>query len=75
MIAKLYHFENLKLTGDPSIDLKTIAKGLAQLEDWISKIAVSDATVQTYIPLSQKGVANGVAILDSTGKVPTAEIP
>jgi len=36
--------------------------------------ALSD-TVDDYIPLSEKGVANGVATLDGSGKVPYAQIP
>jgi hypothetical protein len=32
-------------------------------------------SIDDYIPLTQKGVANGVATLDSAGKVPSAQIP
>jgi hypothetical protein len=31
--------------------------------------------VATSVPLTQKGVANGVATLDSAGKVPTSQLP
>ena len=36
--------------------------------------ALSD-TVDDYIPLSTKGVANGVASLDSSGFIPTSQLP
>ena len=36
--------------------------------------ALSD-TVDDYIPLSTKGVANGVASLDASGFIPTAQLP
>jgi hypothetical protein len=40
-------------------------------------ITFSDSTVQSTagIPLTQKGMANGVASLDSTGKVTAAQLP
>lgn len=34
-----------------------------------------DGFSSTYIPASQKGTPNGVASLDSTGKVPAAQLP
>lgn len=34
-----------------------------------------DGLSSTYIPASQKGTPNGVAELDSTGKVPAAQLP
>ena len=37
--------------------------------------SVSGVTVAGYIPTTQKGVANGVATLDSGGKVPVSQIP
>jgi len=43
--------------------------------DWNNlSYALSD-TVDDYIPLSLKGVANGVAELDGSGKVPYSQIP
>ena len=30
---------------------------------------------ETYVPLAQKGVANGVATLDANGLVPAAQLP
>lgn len=40
-----------------------------------SNIATESFVSTSYVPLSQKGVANGVAELDATGKVPTAQLP
>ena len=31
--------------------------------------------LEAYVPLTQKGAANGIASLDSTGKVPTSQLP
>lgn len=35
----------------------------------------SSGIVWTYVPVSEKGVANGVATLDATGKVPSSQLP
>lgn len=37
--------------------------------------SISGTTVSGYIPTSDEGVANGVATLDSAGKVPIGQIP
>lgn len=37
--------------------------------------SISGATVSGYIPTSAEGVANGVATLDGSGKVPIGQIP
>lgn len=37
--------------------------------------SISGTTVSGYIPTTEKGVANGVATLDSGGKVPVSQIP
>jgi hypothetical protein len=37
--------------------------------------AYTDAQVAYYVPLTQKGAASGVATLDSTGLIPTSQIP
>jgi hypothetical protein len=37
--------------------------------------SISGTTVSGYIPTTQKGVANGVATLDSGGQVPLSQIP
>ena len=45
----------------------------------ISQIEVNDTTYDlkdsNSIHTSEKGVANGVASLDNTGKVPTSQLP
>lgn len=43
-------------------------------QDISGKLDITTAA-STYVPLTQKGVANGVATLDSNGKVPTSQIP
>jgi hypothetical protein len=37
--------------------------------------SISGTTISGYIPTTQKGVANGVATLDSGGQVPLSQIP
>ena len=37
--------------------------------------SISGVTVDGYIPTSEKGVANGVATLDSSGQIPISQIP
>jgi hypothetical protein len=36
--------------------------------------SIVNAAVANYVPLTQRAVANGVAALDSTGTVPTAQL-
>lgn len=60
--------------------------GLVQLNNSINSTSVSTAATSnavkstydyasTMIPLSQKGLVNGVATLDSTGKIPSNQLP
>lgn len=35
----------------------------------------SDDAAATYVPLSQKGAASGVATLDGSGKIPSSQVP
>lgn len=61
----------LEQKQDTITDLSTIRSGAAA-----GATALQPATAaSTYVPLSQKGVASGVASLDSNGKVPGAQIP
>jgi hypothetical protein len=53
-------------TGDPE-DIS--------ISDLKSMLALNNVTNETQIPLSQKGVANGVAELDASGKVPSSQLP
>lgn len=53
-------------TGDPE-DIS--------ISDLKVMLGLNNVTNDAQIPLSQKGVANGVAELDSTGKVPASQLP
>jgi hypothetical protein len=53
-------------TDYPSVSSVTAASNAA---------SAAQSTANAAIPATQKGAANGVATLDSTGKVPTAQIP
>jgi hypothetical protein len=46
---------------------------LAQRLDIVLATKADLAQLSSYVPLTQKGAANGVAALDSTGKVPPAQ--
>lgn len=58
---------NVDNTSDMDKPVSTAQQ--AAIEDAI------DGLSSTYIPASQKGTPNGVASLDSTGKVPAAQLP
>lgn len=45
------------------------------LQEIATNVAATTAVASAAIPLTQKGVANGVASLDSGGKVPIAQLP
>lgn len=75
----LYGYTN---AGDAGDYIPTVAD--TRIEKYIyCSIAVASATTvditipssDTYIPMSQKGVAGGVATLDSGGKVPEDQLP
>ena len=57
-------------------DLTAIA-GLSGTSGFLKKTDANKWSLDTtsYIPTSQKGVANGIASLDSNGKVPTSQLP
>ena len=57
-------------------DLTAIA-GLSGTSGFLKKTAANKWSLDTtsYVPTSQKGKANGVASLDSNGKVPTSQLP
>lgn len=69
-----------KLTANSAITSGTYtkvtvdAKGLVTSGATLVASDIPDISA-TYIAVTQKGVANGVASLDSTGKVPTAQLP
>lgn len=74
----LYAYANAGTQGDT---LPPIADGpiSRQFNLNISVGNAANVTVNipanTYIPVNQMGVANGVATLDNTGKVPVAQVP
>jgi hypothetical protein len=57
----------------------TTSQVQAQLDDLYSQVNTLDFnlsnTTESFIPLSQKGVSNGVATLDSSGVLPDSQIP
>ena len=57
-------------------DLTAIA-GLSGTSGFLKKTAANKWSLDTtsYVPTSQKGVSNGIASLDSNGKVPTSQLP
>lgn len=75
----LYGYTNAGDAGDyiPTVEDNRIEKYI------FTSISVANATTvnitipssDTYIPMSQKGVAGGVATLDSGGKVPEDQLP
>jgi len=64
---------------DTSYAALTHAHAIADVTNLSSSLAAKSDTTHNhdsaYIPLSQKGAASGVATLDATGKVPTAQLP
>lgn len=67
---------------EPSTSTPISAARLARIEDGIeAAAATADAALPaatasgTYVPLSQRGAANGVATLDAGGTVPDAQLP
>lgn len=53
----------------------TVGTGNAVTDISVSGHQITLKKGATFIPSSEKGVANGVATLDSDGKVPAAQIP
>ena len=69
-----------KLTANAAITSGTYTKVTVDTKGLVTSGATLVASdipdiSATYIAVTQKGVANGVASLDSTGKVPTAQLP
>ena len=57
--------------GSSSVDNQSGVSG-AKVTDALNALAALDAL---KVPLTQRGAANGVATLDGSGKVPTAQLP
>jgi hypothetical protein len=64
-------------TGGAIGDASTTTKGLVKLAGDLAGTADAPTVpgLNSRIPLSQKGANNGVATLDSTGRVPTSQLP
>ncbi len=70
-------------TGAISTNAEAIAENAEAIAENAEAIAtnataISDlgtSVAETYIPLTQKGAANGVATLDAAGQVPAAQLP
>lgn len=56
-----------------TINKTNIVSAVNELDAEVSALSTNLTT--NYIPLSQKGVANGVATLDVAGKVPAGQLP
>ena len=63
---------------DKKVDKTTTVNGKAlsgNISLVKSDVGLGNVTNETQIPLSKKGVANGVAELDENGKVPSSQLP
>jgi len=63
--------QDIGTTSTPTFDQITINDAPVAATDVVTK----DYADTTFIPLTQKGAANGVASLDGGGKVPIAQLP
>jgi len=63
--------EIVPMIDDARQDAQTYAEDYADAGD----VVVVDYTDATFIPLTQRGAHAGVATLDSTGKVPSGQLP
>lgn len=68
-------FQELMDSGKYKIqnNVTTSSAGKGVLDAYQGKVL--NDKFNNYVPLSQKGVANGVASLDAEGKVPSAQLP
>ncbi|MBA4338310.1 MAG: hypothetical protein C0421_05645 [Hyphomonas sp.] len=66
---------NLDLTGTPTAPTAAPGTNTVQVATTAFAKAAADAAAAASVPLAQKGAASGVATLDSTGKVPTGQLP
>lgn len=66
--------KNASITGGTKTKITYDAKGLVTGGADLSASDIPDISA-TYVTVASKGAANGVASLDSTGKVPSAQLP
>jgi hypothetical protein len=78
----LWANKGIDLTGDGTPDLTSDGSGNAlfngsarKFDGQSASYYATTASLSNYVLSSSKGVANGVASLDSNGKVPTNQIP
>ncbi len=62
-------------TGTPTAPTAAPGTNTTQIATTAFAKAAADAAAAASVPLSQKGAANGVASLDSGGKVPAGQLP
>jgi len=65
---------NAAITAGTATKITYDAKGLVTAGTTLSTSDIPDLSA-TYVAVSTKGVANGVASLDNDGKVPTSQLP
>ena len=68
----------IKVDGTAGVEIGSVRltqTSLQELEQQAEKIPNIESTANAAIPNSEKGVANGVAQLDATGKVPSTQLP
>ena len=66
--------KNASITGATKCKITYDANGLVTGGDNLSSSDIPDISA-TYVPVSSKGQANGVASLDGDGKVPSSQLP
>ena len=66
--------KNADITGGTGIKITYDSKGLVTSSSGLSASDIPDIS-STYIPVTSIGNADGVASLDSNGKVPTEQLP
>lgn len=68
---------NSAITAGTATKITYDSKGLVTKGEQatVSDISGLSTELAKYVPLTQKGANNGVATLDSTGKVPTSQLP
>lgn len=68
---------NSAITAGTATKITYDSKGLVTKGEQVAVADISGLSTELakYVPLTQKGANNGVATLDSTGKVPTSQLP
>lgn len=71
------YYDDLLVSVNPDVSANTTHRNQTNNPHNVTKAQVGLSNVDNIqqIPLSEKGIANGVATLDSGGKVPSAQLP